>query len=407
MIAARLLDALTRIIVSRQTQGMDTAWWIEVDCEEDIEGERINSVNRAMADVREVTVAPWPVPIPTKAPVDASDRIDQMALHAGAWDILTGRSETGESARLVVDAVNPSPLAALSSTIARPVTGGLTPAETRESVAAGESAADAARWTRLPFRNEGLGGTDLGDPAWAIWETIPTGGGLALVVPHEQDHFAPLDLTHPERYFLSLEDPGRSDGLTPLSPPADPADQVLLEDGGAYVLYLRPRRWRWFVVVIAHFLYVDPFFEWENDEIFLAVFWDRPPFWPVRHDVTYTRRPENYNLYNYYGEPRSYDLGIESKWRNSAAAARMAAEIIAQQWWFVCNAYIFIGNEMPDILIESDTPLEREAVLGIGRVDAATGAECRLWVQQKVDLSWRYPRQAIGQFLANWYVTDY
>lgn len=405
MIAARLFDGLTRIIVQRRNQGMDTAWWIEVDCEEDTEGELIPSMNRAMVEVTPTEVAPWPEPICSHAHVDASDRIDQFPLWAGVWDTLTGEIDAIDSSRQVIDPLTPNALAALSSAAIRPVTSGASPEATRAAVQEAAGIGEAAKWVRLPYRNE-FGMTDLGAPVWAIWETIPAGGGLTLVVPQAQDHFAPFDLCHPERYRLAIEDLERSDGLKALPLDVQPLDHALLEEGGYYALYLRPRRWRWFVTCIAHYVYVDPLFEWPVDEIFLAVFWDRPPFWPYRHDITYSRRPENYDLLNFYGQPRSWDVGIDSKWRLSRAAAQMAHEMYAQQWWFLCNGYFFTGNEMPDILIESDAPQQHEAVLGIGRIDTATGAETRLWVIQRGNLDAEYPRQVIGQYLAAWYATE-
>jgi hypothetical protein len=356
--------------------GMDELTYVEVDYEEDIRVDLMNAENDAMkAYDPYLTVAPWPVPIPRHAPLDYTMRYDGLQFVLHHWDQFAEDFCEVPGGMALIDSTD-VPLDRDHQRLSRELNVG----EVR-------GWPDMKQATRLPFPNE-TGGTDLKEPV-AITYYGPKDCRFALELP-DNNYFTPFDLTHPERYILRDSDGTLlEDGWDFLRPGAD----------ATRVLYLRPRRMRWIVTVIAHYLWVTWFEEAYNDEVFISVFYQRPPFYPMRHNLGTTTKPEAYQLFNFYGEPRSEDNGLTSSWELSWHSIDLREQILDQQWFSLCEAYEFIGNEDPDLALVAYPPRVGEIVLGVGIVDRASGREDVVWVYQKEDASSVYPQRTVGEFL--------
>jgi len=133
------------------------------------------------------------------------------------------------------------------------------------------------------------------------------------------------------------------------------------------------------------------------------VFYLRPPFYPMRHNIGETAQSYSYEVFNFYGQPRSLDIGLTSAWDLSWHSRELRRQILDQQWFTLCEYYVFTGNEDPDLALVAMPPRVGEIVAGIGFVDEASSRESRIWAKQKTDLSGVYPQRTIGQFLlAGW-----
>ena len=383
MIYAEARDALTRpVVISGLVPGMDELTWVEPDTEEDIRTDLSGELNAdMMATGPDLTIAPWPLPVPRQAPVDLTERYGSLAFHLHEYDQAheTWAPVPAGTAmmRTAWDLLDRDQVA---------MTKMRSPQEVRDLKP------DPENWIRLPFRNE-TGGTDLKDPIAMIWNGLQN-ARFTLELP-DNDVFEPFDLTHPERYAFV------GDGGVAL----DHGERWgAFGDRARVVLYLRPRRWRWVVTVLCHYEFVTWFEEVPDDEMFVEVFYRRPPFYPTRHDIASSAQPGAYNLYDWAGNLRSYDDGISSGWDLSWHSIDLRNQIIEQQWYSLCEAYIFLSNEMPDIAIEAYPPRPGDVILGIGFVDEATGRESRAWVVQAVDASGIYPHRTVVQVVTDWEV---
>jgi len=382
VIFAEARDALTMPILTRAVvPGEDNLLWTEVDTEEDVRVDLLRQTNDAMRRVDPyLTVAPWPLPVPRQAPLDYTMRYQGFELRLHQYDQAFERwaPAPGGLARI---APITNPLDRDQQVMSRM----MKPEEIRET------AADPTRWIRLRFQNE-YTGTVLKDAVWMRWQGMHN-ARFTIEVP-ENDIFEPFDLTHAERYvFVTDDDRAIEHG----------EEWGAFGDNARLVFYLRPRRWCWIVTVLAHFMHGNWFESVANDEVFISVFYLRPPFYPMRHDIGQSALPESYELLNFYGQPRSLDNGLSSGWDLSWHSRDLRAQILAQQWFSLCEFYVFTGNEDPDLALIAMPPRVGEIVAGIGFVDEASGRESRIWAKQTADLSMVYPQRTIGQFLlAGW-----
>lgn len=383
MIYAEARDALTWPLVTvAKVPGMDELTWIEVDTEEDIRTDLTMQINAAMmAAAPELTVAPWPLPVSPQAPLDLTMRYEWLAFHLMEWDTV---HEVWADVPAGVATILSAP--DRTDPTQRAMTKMQSPAEIRAQNV------EPQKWIRLPYVNE-TGGTALKDPVAMVWNGLQA-ARFTITLP-DQDLFEPVDLTHPERYSF-IGDDGKG-----------------IEDGGMFAgfgdraritLYLRARRWKWTVIVQCLFEYIDWWGDAPNVEYFVSTFSRRPPFYPVRHNLAVTNQPDQYNLINYAGDYRTYDAGIDSAWNLCWHSRDLRSQIIAAQWYNLCEAYIFVSNEPPDIAIQAQPPKLGEVVMGIGFVDEASGRESRVWLQVAADQSTTYPLRTVGQFLADWTV---
>jgi hypothetical protein len=386
MIYARPYDAGTVVTHddANEPPGMDRVYWREADLEENIGENKAEQINRAMMDPEPVELRPWPELFPAHAWIDWTDRYqadgdEGLRLEVHSVDSLGGRAHPTPAgvARFTTD---PQPL--------------VEPTEERIQRAATWQEVQGLYgpdWLRLDTKNE-TGGTRLKAPLALNFGRL-RGTGFRLVLP-DNSLFAPFDLTHPERYHVTDED-GRhlaGDHWLDLAP------------RGHYNLYFRPRRWRYVAVVIAHYWIVSGFESFPADEVFTRSHYDRPPFYPYRHNYPQSAASTSYQ--NYFGFPRSYDQGITEQWNMSRNAGALRLEIMEGQIYTLCWAKIFIGNEDADVALYRIAPRAADVVLGIGRVDPATGSESRVWVHQLEDAAAWYPDKLLGQYLVPFAVAN-
>lgn len=374
-------DAGTRPLVKEKpVPGMDELTYVEVDYEEDLRVVRMVEENQAMmAYDPYLQIAPWPVPIPRHAPLDFTMRYDGLEFVLHHRDQFADDFCEVPGGKALIDSTD-DPLDRDHQNLGREM-----------NVAECRDWPDMKQATRLPFPNE-TGGTRLKEPV-AITYYGPKDSRFALELP-ENDYFTPFDLRHPERYALI-----DSDGKLL----EDSWDFVWPRSDCTRVLYLRPRRLRWIVTVLAHFEHINWFESVPNDEVFVSVFYQRPPFYPLRHDLGTTTKPESYVLLNFYGEPRSQDNGLDSSWDLSWHSRDLRDQILDAVWFSLCEAYVFLGNEDPDLALVAHPPRTGEIVVGFGIVDRASGHEDVVWLLQKQDVSSVYPQRTLGQFLlAGW-----
>ena len=82
----------------------------------------------------------------------------------------------------------------------------------------------------------------------------------------------------------------------------------------------------------------------------------------------------------------------------------MRHEIVQQQWWSPCAAYVLMDVEGAVLVIDAVAPQPGETVLGIEREDLVSGRASRVWAVQQADVSSVYPTQAVGTYIAEgWY----
>ena len=384
MISAVLRDGGTDALLVRDVApGMDRLRWRELNLEEDWPGELLGRLNDGMRRTdQEVTLAPWPRPLPRLAPLDYTPRHEglvwrlwqrhQAVPTSESVDASWGAVPAGD-AQIVADPTVTDRTQAHASRLANP-----------EELRA-NPALDPTVWLRLPFDNE-TGGCALKEGLVLKWNSLHNCAFTLSL--DDNDVFVPFDLRYQDRYSW-VDDDGK---------PLDPRTVWnTIADRAALRLYLRPRRWKWFAKVIAHYE-IDTIFESAlNDEVFLAVYWDRPPFYPVRHDVRHTAA--NRSLWHEYEAAYlSWDDGVNSAWQLSRHIGEMRYQMVQQQYYSLCYAYTLIGAEPAVISIWRTPPLFAEVVLGIGRVRDATGIEQRVWAVQQVGLDAEYPQTLIGQF---------
>jgi hypothetical protein len=385
VIYLELRDAGTKPVPQYdQVPGLDWLRWIEVDYEEDIRTNLLNEENVAMRAWKPyLDIRQWPAKVPRHAPADYTMRYDgfNFRLHhyvdyAGDYAEVPGHRSYIDSTFMPLDRDHENMSCEASRQDVQDLEGLFT---------------FDKRPIRLPYDNE-VFGTRLKDPLVAF-HIGQVGPSYVLELP-DNDLFEPFDLTHPERYYVVDEDGEVIE---------NGADWLLTANNEFRVLYMRPRRWRWIVTVLAHYEYADWWGSSPSDEMFISAFFNRPPFYPIRHNIGVTAKMASYDEFtNWIGEPRSYDEGLSSSWDLSWHSQDLREQILDQQWWSMCEAYIFIGNEPPDCSIIAHPPRVGEVVAGFGIVDNLSGHEETVWVVQATDASQVYPQRTIGQFLFFW-----
>jgi hypothetical protein len=383
---ARLFDAGTAGVRQVDTApNTDTFWWHETHCEERWLGTGKAAHNAdVIAGCDGVTVKPWPLLVPGKAPLDWAPHYKGLDLrtwvenpaNAAAWGECAG-------GRFYVDpdAYNP---------VTSPTDGNAGQAATVEEMQElrTSGAEPDARYFRQLFLNE-LPGRDMGPPAIAVFRGLH--GGKFTFSLENGDLWVPFDMTHPERYSFWDSEGNHLDH-------AELYRRVCFNE--RVNLYLRPRRWRYYVRVLVHYEHGNWFQSTQNDEWFLQVFYDRPPFYPTRQDIAHNNGDDYWHEYENVW--LSYDPGIDYKWTHSQAALDMSDQIFDQQWWSLCEFYIYTGNEPASITVWKCPPEPGDIVLGVGTVSRATGMEQRIWVRQEEDATDRYPRILLGQWMSDW-----
>lgn len=385
MISAMLLDAGTRANVRGSLlPGMHELTYVshrfEHSMSYQLDTHWINGKLRGAGQT--VTMNPWPVPLPYACPVDYTDRYRMLAVTLWERDQYGDRWAEAPAGHAVL-----LPLTAINSLDRELTTIGchLTPEEIRAN-----PAIDPRLWIRQPFENE-INACALKTPVDLTWHG--TTGHRYTFVLDDNIFFTPFDFTHPERYdWVNDDGEPTEDSLSAYS---------TFPDGARLKLYLRPRRWKSWVRTIAHYVYVSFFEEVASDETFTRVMWDRPPFYPVRQWVAMTAASLDFWYPWFGGVWCTYDAGIADSFDRSMTAQDLRREIVDQQWWSPCMAYILIDVEPALLVVTAVPPEPFEVVAGLGRVDLTSGRETRVWAVQKVEASTTYPNTVVGTFFVD------
>lgn len=388
MIYLELRDAGTKpVVIESLVPGLDEVRWIEADYEEDIRVSLMLEENAAMRAVKPyLTIRQWPELMPRHAPLDYTMRYDGLQFNLHHFITYMEHEPTAEV---------PGHTALIDSTfipLDRDHENLSVEADAEDVLALqGQGFVFKSVPIRLPLPNE-VFGTRLKDPAVVFHDGL-AGPAFVLELP-DNDYFEPFDLRYPERYVVVDEDG---------EPIKDGADWLRIHAREMRVVYLRPRRWRWIVTILAHYEYIDWWGSAPSDEMFVSAYFNRPPFYPYRHNIGVTAKETSYDEFtNWMGEPRSYDEGLSQSWDLCWHSQEMRRQILDQQWWSMCEAYVFLGNEPPDCTIKAYPPRQGETVVGFGIVDRASGHEETVWVNQLADATELYPQRVIGQFLFYW-----
>lgn len=387
MIHAHLLDAATipRVVVDA-APGLDRVTWREIDTEEDIGEDRSAEINAALISDPGYTldVAKWPEPLPRRIPLDwhrCLERRGTDGLHLNLHQVDAYRPGSYAPSGEVSLDLTPSYSDVSTTRMERD----LSWREVRSEEP------DATRWIRLDSDNE-LRGL-LGEPLAARWDGA-TSGVYRFEIP-DQSLLTPVDM----RLGLDAYDVLDADG-EPVE--SELAGQLLNLGIGRFVLYTRPRRWRWTVWVIAHYANISAFEYFVAEEEFVSSAFIRPPIYPYRHDVLTTSLSTP--LIGFYGDALSYDTALDYRYDHSRGGEKLRSEILESQIRTLCYVKLFLFVELAELTLWAWPPQPGEIVLGIGRIDDATGHESRFWLRQKADLESIYPRYVIGVYGLDFWV---
>jgi len=372
MIAARLFDLGTRYTgVNSGVPGMTEPRYLQVSMYEDALEDRSRQINDALLEVSPAQdCVPWPEQMPRKCWVDTTQRyIDphdgirfNLRYHVPVVDDYT-LAPAGDA----VLVANPDP--EVDRADGR-ITKWLRWPDVQD--------VRGPDWIRLDATNHAQGG--LTAPACLNLTGGYRGGAVALELP-DNTLFAPWDLSELDRYLVYRELP---DGDLARLSAAEAARETLLRDRGLYSLYLRPRRWEWSVLMQVDYLYVS-FVEHFIFSLFFTFRWyDRPPFWPRRH-----------NIFQSGGEPDAVDAACYEKLNNSEATAMMRSEIMKLQLFTPCEVITFLRAHPAEVTIWRIPERARDICLGIGRVDKTTGLENRVWLRYATEQT-RYPKTQVA-----------
>jgi hypothetical protein len=374
------LDGLTRPLVKvNAAPGEDELTYIEVDTEEDIRTDLSLDMNRAMKDWQpDLDLKPWPWPLPRQVYLDFSIRYQWFNIQLWQWDYVTNLSAQLAAGQATVQD-NSDVLARSGQRALRKANVG----EIQAIPAPGFSTA-----TRLGIRNEG-GGTILKEPL--VWLYHGQQDQRYYLVLPDNELFTPFDLTEPARY-AALDANGEA---------VDVASFCYVKEGQVLELILRPRRWKWIVQLIAHFEYEDWFGSAPSDEYFVSTFFMRPPFNPYRFDQA-NANPATWDFPDSFGNLVGYDVAIDNAWDLSWHSRDLRRQILDQQFFDMCEAYVFLGNDPPTITIQALPPRIGEVVCGIAKFDQASGSRDVVWLVQNSDASLVYPQHTVGMFYSMW-----
>lgn len=383
MIYASLFDAGTDLRRRPSNlPGLDTAWAPDANFEERtvefVYDRKVEYQNAQMRELGPVNVRAWPVTMPRKVWLDRTHRYawngtDGFGFNLYHVDRVAGDFPPipGGDPRLELNADDPE--------VERAAGRLLREYDWREVRARAEVPAD---WYRLDTLNES-GGTVLEEP---LGLRIPDVRGAVALELVDNSLFAPFDLRQGTDRYLAVDAENR--------PLADPnGERLYLHPRGRYNLYLRPRRWRWFVTVYATFYYISIFEFFPVTLVFPKAWYDTPPRYPMRHRILDT-------------SPDSTDPAIVDAFDSSRAAADLRSEILDAQYWTPCEAFVFGDIELVQMWLERYPPRRDEYALGIGQVDDATGKESLTWIRNRLNLDAAYPKQTIA-FFENvpWFIT--
>ena len=391
-----MFDAGTTMIIDPLVNipGMDSGYFRELDMEYTWPGERQVAINNLFVDTPTNGIyRPWPDAFPWRCWMDHTDRYEgedggpHFTLYQ--WDDLFQSFDPVplETATIIEDADYDA--------IADPADTRVTDWMTSEEVVAAEGSADPTTWLRQPLRNE-VGGRDGHNcdlkNRVVINQAGHTGAHFTLAGDYNPI-YAPFDLRHPEWYDVLGSD-GQSIDYSGSQLVKDQLCSII-NDSSARV-YVRPANWRWVATVKAYYYYVSWFEFFLTSEIYTQAYFNRPPIYPVRHDLIHTTQTQSVEWENVF---YSSDPGISYGFNSSRSAGWLRYQIIDAQWWSLSEAYIFAKNDPLTLALWLWPPEAGDIVLGIGNVDHITGDEQVIWFRQNRDLTDEYPRTVIGSYI--------
>lgn len=359
--------------VRRKVPGMDEPRWVNIDVENEIT-DGVDKRREIDADLRtfesNLQLAPWPESIPSKIWIDRTarylDPVDGFNFRLHHFD-QTDNTYHEIPAGAATFTYNPDPEVDRAS-------GRIIPAlewpEIRDIY--------GPEYVRLEGLNETM--ARVNEPLVTQIQGLHRGARVALELP-DNHILAPFDFRYPERYDAVYDDG------TPLSP-EELRQACLLHDGGSYRLYHRQRNWKWQYFFYAHYIYINFVEMYVLSIPFIESWWDKPPIYtPRRHDI-FTTIDVDY-----------VDAACLDQFDSSHAAERFRHEVMAQQYWSICEAQIFLNNDPGELTIWRDPEERMDTFLGLARYDRATGEETPIiWFRYAQSTSSRYPRAQIAHW---------
>lgn len=352
---------------------MDEPRWVNIDVENEIT-DGVDKRREIDADLRtfesNLQLAPWPESIPSKIWIDRTarylDPVDGFNFRLHHFD-QTDNTYHEIPAGAATFTYNPDPEVDRAS-------GRIIPAlewpEIRDIY--------GPEYVRLEGLNETM--ARVNEPLVTQIQGLHRGARVALELP-DNHILAPFDFRYPERYDAVYDDG------TPLSP-EELRQACLLHDGGSYRLYHRQRNWKWQYFFYAHYIYINFVEMYVLSIPFIESWWDKPPIYtPRRHDI-FTTIDVDY-----------VDAACLDQFDSSHAAERFRHEVMAQQYWSICEAQIFLNNDPGELTIWRDPEERMDTFLGLARYDRATGEETPIiWFRYAQSTSSRYPRAQIAHW---------
>ena len=319
-LSLRAFDGGTELNVAPldDTVGMDRPVWNQLNFEESLFVHRrweIEDLYRS--SLEDETIEPWPDKLPGKLPIDHSGRIsgsDGFHLNAYAYDpysedyppIPAGEINIESDQDPYVNREEGRAMRALSW---------------REVQARKDNPED---WVRLDSYNAKYG-TRMVEPTTVSLQGH-RGSSVAFELP-DNSLYVPWDLRYPERYKVYLGEASEEALEKEIA-----SQWLTFRNNGTYHLYLKPRRWRWYVSVVCWFMYATPFQSAIIRETFTKSWYDRPPVYPYRHSKPPWTSSDG-------------DHAIEYQFETSRAAQELRQEILAAQWHTLCEVYVFLYND--------------------------------------------------------------
>jgi hypothetical protein len=359
---------------------MDEWYYADGDFEEELFQDRQADTNNIMVDVDTVTLQPWPEPFPGKMWVDNHQRYTRITDDGLGFELY--QDELTEDEPFLVASYKAYADTSQDPNANKDDAHYLKRLDWQEIQAA---AADPTEYLRLKGLNEYRG---LGIPAELNWEGLD--GSAFVLTLLDNSLFAPFDLRYPDNYVIITDN---GDQLSQ----ADAKQWFFLDKDGSYRLYLRPCKWRYVATVIAHYLLITLFEAYPVNIPFTRAHFDRPPVFPYFHDVL---NAVPFFLHPFFGGLYAADAGVDHQWSASRSARQMAKDILEQQYFTTCESLVFTGYEIPVITLWRYPPDPGDIILGIERVDTASGDVDRVWIKQLLDPFDDYPPVVIGDFIA-------
>lgn len=384
----RFRDGGTRIIVQEDhAPGLDKFHWTQPTLWEDYSLDLTREdQNDEMMDVRSVPVKAWPESMPSHMWIDLTDRYERagdegIALHMKLYDPWVGFPELTSNYYTPAASIDPE-----VDFDERDVAGSVDWRTTRKTW---WDQGKRPGFVRLDTENE-VGGTRLGRE-WVLKTTGIRNQRVTFVLD-DNSMFVPFDLTKGTEWYEV-----RGSNMELLS---EARQKTLFQFLGnsAVTLHLRPRRIRYIARALARYVMATPFESAENDEYFITVGWMRLPVYPVRHDIKNTAG--NQDVYHqWFSTWMAVDNGIRDWWIRSKAISRMSHDMVQQQYYTLCTAYILLFSSDTMITLEAEPPEVGDIVLAVEvydtSLDDSGGA---YFIIQKKDVSSYYPKRVLGVF---------